>query len=75
MPNSFTVTSNGLLRELVTDVHVGSAFDLQANTSQLLKGPPNITKFSALWDTGATGTVITQKVVVTLGLVDPKISN
>jgi predicted aspartyl protease len=68
MPSSFTVTATGLLRELITDAFVGSAFDLAGTTGQFHVGPPNITKFSALWDTGATGTVITQKVIDALGL-------
>jgi predicted aspartyl protease len=68
MPSSFTVTAQGLLRELITDAFVGSAFTTKENSVEFYSGPQNLTKFSALWDTGATGTVITQKVVDTLGL-------
>ena len=68
MPSSFTVTAQGILRELITDAFVASAFDLPGTEAKLLPGPQNITRFTALWDTGATGTVITQKVIDALGL-------
>jgi len=56
--NSFTLKSNGgLLRVLSTPVE----FSLPSvKTSRV--------KFLGIWDTGATSTVITQKVVDTLGL-------
>ena len=54
--NSFTATGKGLLRVLVTEVHVSA---VQPNA------PPGLgfNKFNGIWDTGATNSVITQKVV------------
>lgn len=57
---SFTVTSNGgLLRVLKTQCAVSEAFD--PDTTDVL--PPELKMFEAIWDTGATGSVITQRVV------------
>ena len=64
MSHSFTVTSNGgLLRQLVTTCHVCEAFDPSAGQPE-----PPLHPFQALWDTGATGSVITQAVVDKCGL-------
>ncbi|MBE0663735.1 MAG: retroviral-like aspartic protease family protein [Bacteroidales bacterium] len=61
---AFNLTSNkGLLAALFTQCHIGIAFD--PNSGQL---PPQLVNFNALWDTGATGTVITSRVVDALGL-------
>lgn len=55
--------NNGHLRELKTECGVCKAFDpLQA------KKTPEISKFIGLWDTGASGTVITKNVVDKLGI-------
>ena len=59
---SFTLTAdNGLLRELITDCGISLA-----NVPGTLVHPVN--GFKALWDTGATNTVITQEVVDKCGL-------
>ena len=64
--SSFTVTAvGGLLRELVTDCKACAAFDPTA-TPQLQRPP--LEAFKALWDTGATASVITQTVVDKCGL-------
>jgi hypothetical protein len=47
---------------LGTEVEIGPAFD--RTTEQ----PPKTVKFRAIWDTGATGTLITANVVQALGL-------
>lgn len=61
--SAFTVKSNGgPLHVLKTPCSVSLAFDL-ATTPH----PPRVT-FGALWDTGATNSCITQRVVDALGL-------
>jgi len=67
MPSSakaFTLKSNGgLLNALVTKVEIAIAFD----PDKVHPHPPTI-EYNALWDTGATGTVVTKKIVDDLGL-------
>ncbi len=61
----FTVTARGgLLRVLITDCHASAAFDPAAPQSQR----PPFEKFQAIWDTGATNSVISQRVVDRCGL-------
>lgn len=60
---SFTVTANGLLRELVTDCGVSPTF-----TPASAQTKPDVVPFKAIWDTGASNCVITQKVVDACGL-------
>lgn len=61
--NALTIASTGLLRELKTDIKVGTPI------LDRLKGPEKLTdKVTAVWDTGATGSVITQTVVDRLGI-------
>jgi len=63
-PRAFTLRSDGgLLPALITDVSVCVAFDPQHTTIH-----PTNYKFQGIWDTGATGSVITQKVVDTCQL-------
>jgi predicted aspartyl protease len=59
----FTVRSTGILRVLKTLVDIGPAFDPA-------KSPPPFRPpgYRAIWDTGATGSVIMQKVIDDLGL-------
>jgi len=62
--NSFTLSSNsGLLPSLITKCGICQGFDPSTGNAQ-----PQIFKFDAIWDTGATSTVITQKVVDACGL-------
>ena len=57
---AFTVSYNNIVRELFLHVRVGKPGD-----------PPDAMQaFTAIWDTGATNTVINQAVVDRLGLVD-----
>lgn len=59
-----TITANGgLLRELRSKCHVSIAFNPHTTTPH-----PVMYEFEAIWDTGATGSVITQQVVDTCGL-------
>jgi predicted aspartyl protease len=54
---------NGLSAVLACKVLVSQAFDPNAKIAR-----PTQTEFLAIWDTGATNTVITEKVVNTCGL-------
>jgi predicted aspartyl protease len=60
---SFTLTHKGNVRVLVTDVRLAPAFDPQSPPPH-----PQYKKFRAIWDTGATGTVISQRIVNECGL-------
>jgi hypothetical protein len=66
MPNSSSFTarsSGGLLRALRTACRIGAAFD------PAVLQQPQSHEFQALWDTGATNSCITQRVVDACGLV------
>jgi len=56
---------NGKLREIRTDVEIFVSRDI----AKLFNVPRNSFKTQALWDTGATNTVISEKVATQLGLV------
>jgi hypothetical protein len=63
---SFTVTSvGGLIRVLKTQCHACAAFDPKAAPPS--QHPP-FQSFEAIWDTGATASVITQAVIDKCGL-------
>lgn len=62
--SSFTLKHGGRVNALPSPCHVMAAFDPRNPPNPL---PPAI-EFNAIWDTGATGTVITQEVVDRLGL-------
>jgi hypothetical protein len=63
MDRSFSVTTEGLLKALATPCHISQAFN-PAN------GVPECSRieFKAYWDTGATKSVITPRVVEACGL-------
>jgi hypothetical protein len=62
---SFTTEYGGIARALITEARVSKAFDPRTTK----KGDePSFLGYQAIWDTGATGTVITQKVVDDLKL-------
>jgi hypothetical protein len=63
--NCFTVDLLGLARTLITQVQIGLPFDPVTS-----KEPTFSKTFVAIWDTGATGSVIMQKVINELGLKD-----
>src|SRR5438067_154488 len=58
---SFTVSASGLLRVLSTPVQIGPAFD------PATKVPP-FRNYLAIWDTGATSSVITERVIAECNL-------
>jgi hypothetical protein len=63
--HAFTTKFNGLADRLITDVFVSEAFDPTAPPAQ----KPPLLKTRALWDTGASRSVIAKSVVTKLGLV------
>ncbi len=58
-------SNNGLLRAIVSQVGICEPFVGDPKDSGNLK----IARFNGVWDTGATGTVITKKVVDELPLL------
>jgi len=67
--NSCTVAYPNLVNVLISDSHIGPAFN-PATIPPELFNPEKIgaKKFIAIWDTGASGTIITKKVVNDCGL-------
>ena len=68
MPNSpkaFTLANSAILGQLITPCEVSAAY----NPSTLSGSAPIRKQFMGLWDTGASGTVITNRVATALGLV------
>ena len=63
MPHSFTARNTGRAREIITDVHISEPIE-----GSVLHNDSRIHKTSALWDTGATGSVITVEMANQLGL-------
>lgn len=61
--HAFTLRHNGIARFIQSPVFVSEAFD-----PRTISNLPKALKYNALWDTGATGSVISQKVVDDLGL-------
>lgn len=62
--------TKGIAREIKSKVIVSSAFDPQQTTKH-----PTTKEFVAIWDTGATGSVISDKVVDECGLEPIGIAN
>lgn len=62
MASSFTVKYNQHVREIKTDCEIALPFDRN------LPARPTFIKYTALWDTGATSTVISNNVVKALNL-------
>jgi hypothetical protein len=63
MAQSFTTTYKGIVLAPVTDIQISEAFDPRAGGTH----PPAF-PFKAIWDTGATHSVVTDAVVKKLGL-------
>ncbi|MDR2583505.1 MAG: retroviral-like aspartic protease family protein [Fibromonadaceae bacterium] len=63
---SFTVDYNGIIPYLETSCWICAAFDPVFLPSGAT--PPPLVEFKALWDTGATGSVISENVARNLGL-------
>ncbi|HEY3307227.1 MAG TPA: retroviral-like aspartic protease family protein [Desulfuromonadaceae bacterium] len=61
--HSFTIAHNGRASVIQSKVHVAEAFDPNNHPH------PPFKEYIAIWDTGATGTVITEKVATECGLL------
>ena len=61
---SFTLTADGRLNVLISSCGVSQPFNPKSGET-----PPPTCNFDAIWDTGATNTVITQAVIDKCGLV------
>ena len=60
----FTVSWTGRVNALITDVEISQGFDPAATQDH-----PVLKKFKAIWDTGATGSCISERVATECGLV------
>lgn len=60
---AFTLKAAGRMNVLKTQCGISEAFDPKIQTRH-----PAVNQYEAIWDTGATGTVITSKVAKELGL-------
>jgi hypothetical protein len=67
---AFSVTYTGLSRVLISDVRIGQAFGPEQQPPKQFPPP-----FKAIWDTGASGSVITQKVIDQCGLKPTGMAN
>ena len=63
MPNKFTARYPGIAQELRSTCHVSMAWDNQSDQPE-----PEEHRFHGIWDTGATGTLISETVVERCGL-------
>ena len=68
--NAFTVKYDGMTNVLMSDVQVAPAFD-PAKVAVI----PQYLLYKAIWDTGATSSVVTQKVVQECGLQPTGVAN
>ena len=71
MDKSFTVKADRLLRILSSEVQVSESFDPAEGVPEPLK----ICVLNAFWDTGATESVITQRVIDSCGLKPVRSAN
>src|SRR6185437_11365330 len=62
---SLTISSNGITRIIQSECHFSAGFDANVAGAGT---PPVLHKFNAIWDTGASGSVITKEVVETCDL-------
>jgi hypothetical protein len=62
--NSFTIKANGIANAIITECEVFPSFNPAVTNPATVKG----VKFKAIWDTGATKSVISKNVVDALGL-------
>ena len=60
---AFTIKFSARSNILISDVGISEAYDPASANPQ-----PSVIKFNAIWDTGASGSVINQQVISALGL-------
>lgn len=65
IPRAFTIKYNGLTNRIVTDIGISQAFDPAKPPLPL----PQTCNTTALWDTGATASMITEATAKALGLI------
>jgi len=65
---SFTVRYSAKVREIFTDAQVSGHIIHDGLAQRISVNPQSQRQYRALWDTGATASVITQKIVDELGL-------
>ena len=63
-PSALTVEANGLVNRLISPCRVSDVWDPDGSEPE-----PTAVRFNALWDTGATNTGISQRVVESLSLI------
>lgn len=68
LAKSFVSSYDHLSRVLQNEVHISNAFNPSSITGTINPQTLKAKKYGAIWDTGATSTVITQQVVNDLGL-------
>lgn len=64
VPQALTITAHGRLNRILSEIAVCAAFD----PAQPPPAQPNYTKAVALWDTGATNSVLSASLVKAMGL-------
>jgi len=62
--HNFTIEYSGIIRDIITDIGIF----LPVGKEEFNKGTTNVYQTKALWDTGATGSVITKDTGAKLGL-------
>ncbi|GAJ10521.1 unnamed protein product [marine sediment metagenome] len=67
-PQSFVTSYKGISRVLHNQVHITEAFNPSTITGNITPQNLGAKEYIAIWDTGATGSIITKKVVNDLGL-------
>lgn len=68
LPKSFVSSYSGISNVLQNRVHIAEAFNPSTITGRITPQNLGAKEYGAIWDTGATNTIITQKVVNDCGL-------
>lgn len=63
--HAFTIKKDGIVNRIITELEIASVFD-PTNPPAI---EPQFYKTTALWDTGATGSVIAAQTVASMGLI------
>lgn len=67
-PQALTTTFNGIARILQNKVHVSTAFEPSTHKKPINPQNCGAREYVAVWDTGATGTAVSQKIIDECGL-------
>jgi len=71
--SAFTTRYNGLARELINEIGISIPFVVDINSKP--SDQPEIKKFKALWDTGATNSAITLRAAQELNIKPVSVTN